>query len=106
MAKSARARSTWAAGALGERLRRANSLRSSAVTGRRGSFWRRDMGHLGARGSPATIPNLTAIDPLGHVIRTEFRSRHYLRLHRVPRPGDGTSGSRADLTLLQTGSSS
>src|SRR5215207_3523594 len=52
MAKSARARSTWAAGALSERLRRVNSLRSSAVSGRRGSVWWRDMGHLGARGSP------------------------------------------------------
>src|SRR5215203_3486558 len=52
MAKSARARSTCAAGALGERLRRVSSWRSSAVSGRRGSVWRRDMGHLGARGSP------------------------------------------------------
>src|SRR5215218_3156056 len=52
MANSARARSTCAAGALSERLRRVNSLRSSAVSGRRGSVWWRDMGHLGARGSP------------------------------------------------------
>src|SRR3954469_17693836 len=51
MAKSARARSTGAAGALGERLRRVSSWRSSAVSGRRGSVWWRDMGHLGARGS-------------------------------------------------------
>src|SRR5215212_4158435 len=52
MAKSARARSTCAAGALSERLRRVSSWRSSAVSGRRGSFRWRDMGHLGARGSP------------------------------------------------------
>src|SRR5215218_5862124 len=51
MARRARARSTCAAGALGERLRRVNSWRSSAVSGRRGSFRWRDMGHLGARGS-------------------------------------------------------
>src|SRR3954465_3595690 len=51
MAKSARERSPCAAGALSERLRRVSSWRSSAVSGRRGSFWRRDMGHLGARGS-------------------------------------------------------
>src|SRR4051794_31043999 len=49
---SARARSTCAAGALSERLRRVNSWRSSAVSGRRGSFWWRDMAHLGTRGSP------------------------------------------------------
>src|SRR6185369_6686420 len=52
MAKSARARSTCAAGALSEPLRRVNSWRSSAVSGRRGSFWWRDMAHLGTRGSP------------------------------------------------------
>src|SRR3954469_22367862 len=52
MAKSARARSTGAAGALSERLRRVSSWRSSAVSGRRRAFWWRDMGHLGARGSP------------------------------------------------------
>src|SRR3954462_3938934 len=52
MAKSARARSTCAAGAWSERLRRVSSWRSSAVSGRRGSFRWRDMGHLGARGSP------------------------------------------------------
>src|SRR4051812_21269118 len=52
MANSARARSTCAAGALSERLRRASSWRSSAVSGRRGSFRWRDMGHLGTRGSP------------------------------------------------------
>src|SRR4051794_12175713 len=52
MANRARARSTWAAGALSERLRRVSSWRSSAVSGRRGSFWWHDMGHLGARGSP------------------------------------------------------
>src|SRR3954466_5506224 len=52
MAKSARARSTCAAGALSERLRRVSSWRSSAVSGRRGSFRWRDMAHLGARGSP------------------------------------------------------
>src|SRR3954452_8797515 len=52
MAKSARARSTCAAGALSERLRRVSSWRSSAVSGRRGSFRWRDIGHLGARGSP------------------------------------------------------
>src|SRR3954454_24444692 len=39
---------------------------------------------------------------LGHVIRLKRRSRHYLRLHRFHRPGDGTSGSRADLAPLQT----
>src|SRR4030095_8573503 len=52
MAKSARARSTCAGGAVSERLRRVSSWRSSAVSGRRGSFRWRDMGHLGARGSP------------------------------------------------------
>src|SRR3954468_2619668 len=52
MASRARARSTCAAGALSERLRRVSSWRSSAVSGRRGSCWWRDMGHLGARGSP------------------------------------------------------
>src|SRR3954452_21514679 len=52
MAKSARARSTCAAGALGERLRRVSCWRSSAVSGRRGSVWWRDMAHLGTRGSP------------------------------------------------------
>src|SRR3954469_13463339 len=52
MANRARARSTSAAGALSERLRRVSSWRSSAVSGRRGSVWWRDMGHLGARGSP------------------------------------------------------
>src|SRR3954447_8578349 len=52
MANSARARSTCAAGALSERLKRVSSWRSSAVSGRRGSFRWRDMGHLGARGSP------------------------------------------------------
>src|SRR3954452_22307211 len=51
MAKSARARSTCAAGALSERLRRVKAIRSSGVSGRRGSFRWRDMGHLGARGS-------------------------------------------------------
>src|SRR3954447_18912892 len=45
-------RSTCAAGALGERLRRVNAIRSSAVSGRRGSFRWRDMGHLVSRGSP------------------------------------------------------
>src|SRR3954469_15229781 len=64
MAKSARARSTCAAGALSERLRRVSSWRSSAVSGRRGSFRWRDMAHLGARGSPHTIPVPTADDPL------------------------------------------
>src|SRR4051794_12350283 len=64
MAKSARARSTWAAGALSERLRRVKAIRSSGVSGRRGSFRWRDMVYLDARGSPATIPNLTANDPL------------------------------------------
>src|SRR3954471_18232804 len=52
MASRARARSTCPAGALSERLRRVSSWRSSAVSGRRGSFRWRDMGHLGARGSP------------------------------------------------------
>src|SRR3954447_12490691 len=52
MANSARARSTCAAGALSERLKRVSSWRSSAVSGRRGSFRWRDMGHLGTRGSP------------------------------------------------------
>src|SRR4051812_37551113 len=52
MANSAWERSACAAGALSERLRRVSCLRSSAVSGRRGSFRWRDMGHLGARGSP------------------------------------------------------
>ena len=41
-----------AAGALGERLRRVSAWRSSAVSGRKGSVWWRDMGHLETRGSP------------------------------------------------------
>src|SRR3954447_7785880 len=69
MAKSARARSTCAAGALSERLRRVSSWRSSAVSGRRGSFRWRDMAHLGARGSPHTIPVPTADDPLVRDLR-------------------------------------
>src|SRR3954454_3797243 len=73
MASKARARSTWAAGALSERLRRVKAIRSSGVSGRRGSFWRRDMVYLDARGSPATIPNLTANDPLAG------RGRKYLQ---------------------------
>src|SRR5215216_3453080 len=64
MAKSARARSTCAAGALGERLRRVKAIRSSGVSGRRGSFRWRDMGHLGARGAPIIIPEPAANDPL------------------------------------------
>src|SRR5215208_2953339 len=64
MANSARARSTCAAGALGERLRRVKAIRSSGVSGRRGSFRWRDMGHLGARGSPIIIPEPAANDPL------------------------------------------
>src|SRR3954464_4983679 len=52
MAKSAQERSTCAAGALSERLRRVNPWPSSAVSGPRGSFWWRDMAHLGTRGSP------------------------------------------------------
>src|SRR4051795_4686420 len=52
MANSARERSTCAAGALSERLRRVSSWGSSAASGRRGSFRWRDRGHLGARGSP------------------------------------------------------
>src|SRR3954471_18045442 len=64
MANSARARSTCAAGALGERLRRVNAIRSSAVSGRRGSFRWRDMGHLVSRGSPHHIPEPAANDPL------------------------------------------
>src|SRR3954451_24770779 len=38
----------------------------------------------------------------GRVIRSEDRSRHYLRLHRFLRPGDGTSGEQGYLALLQT----
>src|SRR3954469_225892 len=64
MASRARARSTCAAGALSERLRRVNSWRSSAVSGRRGSFWWRDMGHLGDEDHRTTIPLPMAIDPL------------------------------------------
>src|SRR3954470_18958088 len=41
---------------------------------------------------------------LGRVIRSEDRSRHYLRLHRFLRPGDGTSGEQGDLALLQIAS--
>src|SRR3954454_20321807 len=67
MAKSARARSTCAAGALSERLRRVKAIRSSGVSGRRGSLRWRDMGHLGAQDHPITIPELAADDPLGVV---------------------------------------
>src|SRR5215207_6158536 len=48
MANSARARSTCAAGALGERLRRVKAIRSSGESGRRGSVWWRDMEYLGS----------------------------------------------------------
>src|SRR4029079_3824733 len=68
MAKSARARSTCAAGALSERLRRVNSWRSSAVSGRRGSFWWRDMAHLADEDHRTTIPVPTADDPMGVAI--------------------------------------
>src|SRR3954452_20053667 len=66
MAKSARERSTCAAGALGERLKRVNSLRSAAVSGRRdlsgGTTWDTS-GHEDHR---TTIPVPTADDPRGH----------------------------------------
>src|SRR4051794_11238311 len=75
MAKSARARSTCAAGALSERLRRVSSWRSSAVSGRRGSFWWHDMGHLGARGSPH-----------------HHTSSHGRRPTRLVKPHPGTNG--------------
>src|SRR3954466_1476168 len=39
---------------------------------------------------------------LEHVIQSEDRSRHYVRLHRFRRPGDGTSGKQGVLALLQT----
>src|SRR5436853_5357666 len=64
MASRARARSTWAAGALGEQLRRVKAIRSSGVSGRRGSFRWRDMRYLGARGSPIIIPDPMANNPL------------------------------------------
>src|SRR3954452_7762051 len=68
MANSARARSPCAAGALSERLRRVSAWRSSAVSGRRGSFRWRDMGHLGDEDHRTTIPLPMAIDPLvGHL---------------------------------------
>src|SRR3954451_5383796 len=93
MASKARARSTWAAGALSERLRRVKAIRSSGVSGRRGSFWRRDMVYLDARGSPATIPNLTANDPLVVWPRDEV-VRVDLERSRVLGPGlaDGLEG--------------
>src|SRR4051794_4126330 len=74
MAKSARARSTCAAGALSERLRRGNSWRSSAVSGRRGSFWWRDMGHLGTRGSPYHYTSF-------HGRRPTSSSAHWFLVH-------------------------
>src|SRR4029079_15619115 len=74
MAKSARARSTCAAGALSERLRRVNSWRSSAVSGRRGSFWWRDMAHLADEDNRTTIPVPTADDPLAPVPRFLYGS--------------------------------
>src|SRR5215207_6730369 len=73
MAKSARARSTCAAGALSERLRRVKAIRSSGVSGRRGSFWWRDMDTSGPEDRLATIPDLTASDPLGVWSRGELR---------------------------------
>src|SRR3954454_20147845 len=64
MAKSARERSTCAAGALSERLRRVSSWRSSAVSGRRdlsgGATWDTS----GHEDHLTTIPDPTAIDPL------------------------------------------
>src|SRR3954464_1039591 len=39
---------------------------------------------------------------LRRVIRSEDRSRHYLRLHRFPRPSDGTSAEQGHRALLQT----
>ena len=39
---------------------------------------------------------------LKRVLRSEDRSRHYLRLDRLLRPGDGTSGKQGRSALLQT----
>src|SRR3982750_3040134 len=64
MAKRARARSTCAAGALSERLRRVSSWRSFAVSGRRGSFRCATWDTSGHEDCLATIPDPTAIDPL------------------------------------------
>src|SRR4051812_9190298 len=68
MANSARARSTCAAGALSERLRRGSSWRSSAVSGGRGSFPWRDMGHLEARGSPHHYTSSHGRRPMPHEV--------------------------------------
>src|SRR4051794_19894229 len=73
MAKSARARSTCAAGALSERLRRVKAIRSSGVSGRRGSLRWRDIGHLGARGSSHHYTRARGKYPLVHGIREAQR---------------------------------
>src|SRR5919202_6724460 len=95
MASRARARSTCAAGALNERLRRVSSLRSAAMSGRRGSFRWRDTGHLEARGRRANIPDLTANNPLGHRISHTVvgellkREGFSLQANRKTREGEG-----------------
>src|SRR4051812_9187056 len=90
MANSARARSTCAAGALSERLRRVSSWRSSAVSGRRGSFRWRDMGHLGARGSPHHYTSSHGRRPTGlaeakRVLRDAFKRLEQELPERVAR---------------------
>src|SRR5215213_2197767 len=105
MAKSARARSTCAAGALSERLRRVSSWRSSAVSGRRGSFRWRDMGHLGARGSPRhdtrshdnrpTRSRTDWADKAGHLlrlVRTLLETNAFLLRMRPARACTATGG--------------
>src|SRR5215211_4716516 len=91
MANSARERSTCAAGALSERLRRVSSWRSSAVSGRRGSFWWRDMGHLGDEDHRTTIPLPMAIDPLVVINCNPAR-----RLPRCPAEASEGRDLRAD----------
>src|SRR4051794_16852347 len=64
MAKSARARSTWAAGALSERLRRVKAIRSSGVSGAEGLSGGATWDTSGHEDRLATIPDLLANDPL------------------------------------------
>src|SRR4051794_22211136 len=100
MANRARARSTWAAGALSERLRRVSSWRSSAVSGRRGSFRWRDMGHLGARGSPHHYTSSHGRRPTRRYVRSsEGLVRPNLGAHeltRVARAGRAEPHAKED----------
>src|SRR4051794_1448096 len=96
MAKSARARSTCAAGALSERLRRGSSWRSSAVSGRRGAFRWRDMAHLGARGSPHHYTSSPGRRPTSELVSDE-------RTIRIERTDNESCDRRTDELKVEDG---